>query len=207
MFVYLIVNNFSNNVYVGITRVSLRRRFSSHKSAATRGHRNSKLYDAMRAYGVNNFSIHLLKVCASEEELLQAEKEYVARYRTLLGSTYNILDGGEPYFPITDKEAWRLKLKKARVGKTPAKGMKHTQQNKQLFSQVSRKYWDSQSTYNKHEVTKLSFREATQMYGISKTHYYRLKRSINGQGLTNPVEQSQTEWDNQSTSDSVVGRA
>lgn len=175
MFVYLIRNNISGNVYVGITRTSLKRRFNSHKSNSRRGNK-SKLYDAMRSYGTENFSISLLKECSSEQELLDSELQYVKYYRELLGETYNILDGGESYFPITDKDSWRAKLKVARAGRTPAKGMKHSLDNRELFSRVSREYWDSRETYNPEEIVKLPFKEAKNKYGISKTHYYRLKR-------------------------------
>lgn len=88
---------------------------------------------------------------------------------------YNILDGGTSYFPIKDKEEWLRKMKVGRIGKTPALGMKHTEENKKLFSKVSREYWDSQYTYDRSEIIKLSFKEAKLKFGISKTHYYRIR--------------------------------
>lgn len=179
MYVYLIENTESGTVYVGITRNSIEQRFTNHKSAARAGKRYSALYDAMRSYGFDKFSIRLLKVCVDETDLLESEKFYVNYYRELHGKTYNILDGGQTYFPIVDKEAWRRKLKKARTGKKPALGMKHSDKNKELFKKVSKDYWSSQDTYNADEVTALPFSEAHRKYGISKTHYYRLKRLNN----------------------------
>ena len=177
MYVYLITNEISNGVYVGITRTSLARRFSAHKNSAKSG-KKSILYDAMREYGFENFSISLLHSCKSEEELLNSEIYYISYYRELLGKTYNILDGGEAYFPIVDKDAWKSKLRSARVGKTPAKGMKHSLDNRELFKKVSQEYWNTQETYDESLVTKLPFAEANKLYRISKTHYYRLKKSL-----------------------------
>jgi group I intron endonuclease len=184
MYVYLITNNKSNSVYVGITRTSLDRRFSAHKWAAKHG-KKSILYSAMREYGIENFSISLLKHCDSEEELLNSEIHYVSYFRELLGKTYNILDGGEPYFPIVDKDSWKAKLRSARAGRTPAKGMKHSLENRELFKKVSREYWSTQSTYDESLVVKLSFAEAHKLYNISKTHYYRLKNKHTKQAGNN----------------------
>jgi group I intron endonuclease len=178
MYVYLVRNELTGSVYVGITRSSLKVRWKSHKSSSKRG-KKLKLYDAMRKYGFENFSISILKTCESEDDLLASEKYYVKYYRDLLGDTYNILDGGESYFPINDVSDWKNKLKKARVGKTPAKGMKHSLENRELFSKVSKDYWNSQETYNSEEIVKLTFKEANTKYSISKTHYYRLKKSMN----------------------------
>lgn len=178
MYVYLITNEVSGSVYVGITRTSIKRRFSAHKCAAKRGVKQSILYDAMRSYGVDNFSIRVLEECPTEEDMLKLEYEYIEYYRELLGSTYNVLDGGITYFPIKDKDAWKSKLRKARVGRKPAKGMKHSSENKVLFSKVSREYWDTQETYDAVEVVKYSFKEAAHRFGISKTHYYRLKKRL-----------------------------
>jgi predicted DNA-binding protein (UPF0251 family) len=52
--------------------------------------------------------------------------------------------------------------------------MTHSEENKRLFSEVSKAYWDTQQTYKIDDVCTLSFRQAHEQYGISKTHYYRL---------------------------------
>jgi hypothetical protein len=57
--------------------------------------------------------------------------------------------------------------------------MKHSEENKKLFSEVSNKYWNSQDTYNSNEILKYGFTKANKIFGISKTHYYRLRKKIN----------------------------
>ena len=78
------------------------------------------------------------------------------------------------------KKRWIDNLKRGRVGKKPALGMRHTRENRQLFSRVSREYWDNQDTYidNAEDILKLSHREAKKVFGISTTHYYRLKKMV-----------------------------
>ena len=73
---------------------------------------------------------------------------------------------------------WKTKIREARKGRTPALGMKHTEENKKLFKQVSLDYWSTQNTYDKNakEILQLSHKEAKEQFGISTTHYYRLKK-------------------------------
>lgn len=174
MYLYKIVNTKNENVYVGITRTSIYNRWKAHKSAARRGVK-SMLYDAMRSYGIEVFKIEVIAEFNNEQELLQAEKDMIAYYRNLLGKTYNILDGGESHFPIKDKEEWRLKMIKGRQGKKPALGMKHTEENKRKFGEFGKLRWDLYGRYPE-EVLDYSFSEAHKKFGISKTHYYRLRK-------------------------------
>lgn len=91
-------------------------------------------------------------------------------------------NGGEGGFvvPAEKINSWKEKLSKARKGRQPALGMKHTEENKKLFSEVSKKYWDENRIYSPEEIRKFSsFKEANRATGISKTHYYRIKRALN----------------------------
>lgn len=54
MIIYKITNKINGKVYIGQTTDSLSRRKSGHIQAATSGSK-SKLYSAMRKYGVENF--------------------------------------------------------------------------------------------------------------------------------------------------------
>lgn len=133
----------------------------------------------MRSYGVEKFEIKILQTFNTKKELEQAEYDTIRRLRDEGANLYNILDGGTSYFPIKDKDAWRAKLRKARVGRKPSLGMKHTDENKKFFAKVSRKYWDTQDTYDGEEIVKYPLTQAMEKFGISKTHYYRFKRKSN----------------------------
>lgn len=170
---YEIRNTINTTVYVGITRSSIKQRWSSHKWAAKVG--ISPLYLAMRKHGIENFSIHLIAEFGEESKLQLAERTRIQQQRAQT-SCYNVLDGGESYFPIKDKVAWKEKLRAARVGRKPALGMTHSEENKKVFSECGKVRWDKYGRYPANTMT-LAFKEAKTAYGISKTHYYRLKKA------------------------------
>lgn len=181
MYLYEIRNTESNSVYVGITRSSLDQRFRSHKHSAKSGAK-TPLYDSIRAKGFDKFTINLVKVCLTEEELLASEKDLIQQHR-LSGKCYNILDGGAAYFPIKDWDKQKLKLRASRAGRKPALGMSHTEDNKKLFSQFGKMRWDIYGRYPK-DVISYSFVVANKMFGISKTHFYRLRKLAESNALS-----------------------
>lgn len=208
-YAYLIINNVNKKVYVGIT-ISPRERWLRHQSnsrneASVRG-KGTYLYNAMRKYGIENFSFEIVKEFEDEIECGDYEANTISFFRANGIPNYNLHDGGTlghrmlPDNPKWDQwlsnlkeakeafkedtvayEAWRDKLKEQRKGRTPSLGMKHTDETKQNASEVSNKYWDTQETFardsNKVEaILALSHREAKKQFGISTTHYYRLKK-------------------------------
>lgn len=183
MYLYKIINNISDSIYIGITRSSLGTRWSAHKWCCKRGIK-TPLYDSMRSKGIDEFRIEIISTFQTTEELEKAEKDTIKQLREQGTKVYNILDGGASYFPIRNKEEWKIKLREKRVGKKPALGMNHTAENKELFVKVAREYWDTQNTYPTEEIIKHSFKEAKLKFGISKTHYYRLKKT----GLSCPIK-------------------
>jgi group I intron endonuclease len=181
MYLYEIRNTESNSVYVGITRTSLEQRFRCHKNAAKRGVK-TPLYDSIRSKSFNKFTINLVKVCTTEEELLQSEKDLIEHHRNSV-KCYNILDGGAAYFPIKDWDEQKRKLRLARAGRKPALGMAHTEENKKLFSEFGKMRWDIYGRYPK-DVTKHRFVDANKLFGISKTHFYRLRKLAEANDLS-----------------------
>ena len=182
MYLYEIRNTANNAVYVGITRSSLAARWRAHKSASKRGVK-SILYDAMRSIGFDKFYITEISKFDNEKNLLQAEKDLIKFHRQSSEKCYNILDGGEAYFPIKDWDVHKAKLRIARAGRKPALGMQHTEDNKKKFSDFGKMRWDIHGRYP-NDVVDYSFIEASKKFGISKTHYYRLRK------LANPNEVS-----------------
>jgi len=177
MYLYKVVNTISGSIYIGITKNAVNKRFNSHKCAAKRGDKN-KFYDAIRSYGINNFELKILNSYSNIEELYKAERNTIKCFKQAGYNLYNILEGGASYFPIVDKEAWKAKLKQKRKGRKPSLGMKHTKENKRLFSKVSNKYWKDNKLYDENEIVKYSFKEAKEKFGISKTHYYRIRKHL-----------------------------
>lgn len=173
VFVYKIINSVNDKEYLGITK-NVQLRWNSHVCSSKT--KNTPLYTAMRKYGVDQFSLQVICICPDWEYACDVEIKLIAASSSL----YNLAAGGEGGFFIPEEQiaTWKEKLSKARQGRKPAEGMRHTEENKKLFAEVSRKYWETQPTYNAEEVVKHSFKEAKNLFGISKTHYYRLKRSM-----------------------------
>lgn len=176
-FIYCIVNNISGSMYIGQTSQSITRRFYEHKHNAYVLQKKTKLYDAMRKYKEDAFYILELESVETKEQSNQSETSHIIESKILGIELYNMTDGGEGGFVVPPEklEDWKLKLSVARKGRKPALGMKHTEENKKLFSQVSLAYWEDNRIYTINQIVEAgSFKKAKELYGISKTHYYRL---------------------------------
>ncbi len=171
--VYKIINTQNNKIYFGITRTSLQKRFSSHIYSSKS--KNTPLYAAIRKYGLDKFSIIPILYCDSWEYACELEKGLIKTHTNI----YNLASGGEGGFCIPNIEAWKKKLSIKRIGRRPALGMKHSQENKSYFSGCGKRRWDIYGRYDKDQILKLGFTEANKEYGISKTHYYRLRNKSN----------------------------
>lgn len=169
---YKIINQINNKYYIGMTKQSLQKRFSQHKESAKT--KTTYLYNAFNKYGSNNFIIELITEFKTKEECCAAEILYIS---TNLNG-YNLATGGEGGFVVQDIEAWKEKLKEARKGRKPSLGLKHSNETKEVCSQASKEYWNSVKTYNWEEIKNYSHREAKEKFGISTTHYYRLKKQF-----------------------------
>jgi group I intron endonuclease len=173
MYLYQIVNTVSRNKYYGIT-VNFKQRWYSHRQM--RG--KTPLYDAMRSYGREAFKLEVIDE-GPEELMAQKEIELIASDP----NCYNLHLGGHIGFDVTTKEPevveeWKSKLREKRKGRTPALGLWHTDETKRLCGVYSKLRWDAYGRYPADIVT-LSFKAAKEKYGISKTHYYRLRRTYN----------------------------
>lgn len=176
--VYAIINKQSGRKYYGITK-NFKRRMASHKYAALSGSYKSPIYDSIRSYGWDGFDKVILHEGLSPEQAGKIEIDLIAND----DKCYNLHLGGKIGFdarllPEERVANWKAAMKKARQGRTPAKGMKHSEENKKVFADVSRKYWDSQETYDPVQVCSVPFREASKLYGVSKTHYHRLRKRL-----------------------------
>lgn len=173
MYLYQIVNSVSGTKYYGITK-NPRARMYSHKYHHSRS--KTPLYDAMKKYGFAKFTMQILA---------EGPDEYIAQKEIDLIKSdpmcYNLHHGGHIGFDVTTKDAkaveeWKAKLRAARKGKKPTLGMKHTEDTKRLCGKYGKLRWDVYGRYPA-EVLGYSFSEASKRYGISRTHYYRLRKA------------------------------
>ena len=91
--VYVVRNERDGKEYVGVTINPLWMRFAGHKRAALVG-RKAKLYNAMRAHGAENFSIHLVRNDARSFAELQDQEAHEIAKRGAIKNGYNVSPGG-----------------------------------------------------------------------------------------------------------------
>lgn len=171
---YRIANTRSGRSYIGMTKVGYKRRFVQHLSAAKRGVK-SPLYDAIRSYGKDLFVVELIEEVDTKQECCEKEIALISAEQNL----YNLASGGEGGFVISNVEEWKQKLREKRKGRRPALGMKHTDENKKFFSECSKR---RKLLYD--VALPDTFKEANTLYGISKTHYYRLVKRAKASDLS-----------------------
>lgn len=175
MFLYEWRNKASGRSYYGITR-HIARRMASHRFAVNQGNK-TPFYDAVRSYDWDGFDFYVLSE-GSEIGIALLEQQCIAYDDTC----YNLHQGGHIGFDVTTKDAvsvelWKTKLRAAREGKTPAAGMTHTEETKRLCGEYGKARWDKYGRYP-NEVLDYGFAEANRKFGISKTHYYRLRKAV-----------------------------
>lgn len=89
--IYIIINKVNNKVYIGQTTQTFKKRISAHNSALHRGS-NTKLYKAIREYGVCNFEAKIIEKC-DDKDLNDREKYYIDKYDSFKNG-YNSNRGG-----------------------------------------------------------------------------------------------------------------
>ena len=91
-YIYQIINDINDKIYVGKTEFSIEKRFKEHCQDAFR-ERNEKrpLYSAMRKYGVEHFHIELIEKTDKPEE---RERYWIEQKRSFKNG-YNATLGGD----------------------------------------------------------------------------------------------------------------
>lgn len=175
-YLYVIKNKISGTPYFGITS-NPKQRWYTHTHCARNTSLKSPIYDAMRSYGIDNFGMTILEQSEDAQYIAQREIELIACSE----KSYNLHSGGHIGFDVRTKgkeatDSWIAKMKIARAGRRPALGMKHSEENKKIFSECGKARWDKYGRYPE-KVLEYGFTEAKRKFGISKTHYYRLRKA------------------------------
>jgi group I intron endonuclease len=180
-YIYCIINSITGSMYIGQTSKDISRRYYEHNHNAYTLNKKNKLYDAIRKYGKDTFYVVELETVTTKTQANLSEILYIEQCQQLGINLYNMTKGGDGGFVVPEEKLveWKEKLSLARQGRQPALGMKHTEENKKLFSEVSNKYWNEHRKYTTEQIISAgSFKTANELYGISKTHYYRLIKRV-----------------------------
>ena len=92
--IYKIENKINGKVYIGQS-INIKIRWQQHKREANCNRRNAPLYNALRKYGLDNFTFEVLEEC-SQELLNEKEIFWIAHYKSNdRDFGYNVLAGGQ----------------------------------------------------------------------------------------------------------------
>jgi group I intron endonuclease len=108
--IYKITNKENGLIYIGCTISSLKKRFSEHLYRCFKTDYKSKLYNSMKKYGQENFTIELIEEC-DLSIIYETEKKYIKQYDSYtngLNSTF----GGEGCLGYTHSPEIRQKISK-----------------------------------------------------------------------------------------------
>lgn len=95
-FIYKIINDINNKIYVGKTHGSIEKRFQEHcRAINSRKTEKRPLYSAMNKYGIEHFHIELVEETNEPEE----QEQYWIKYYDSYHNGYNATLGGDgrPY--------------------------------------------------------------------------------------------------------------
>jgi group I intron endonuclease len=96
MIIYKITNTIDGKIYIGKTTTKLRVRWSGHKSSHKKLNETTKLYNAMRKHGVENFKIEQIDSANNLRDLKEKEYYWIDELNSTKDEIgYNIQYGNE----------------------------------------------------------------------------------------------------------------
>lgn len=94
MQIYVITNTINDKKYIGQTRCGLKARWRAHKYNALTRKENTYLYNSIRKYGIEYFTMDEIDTADNLEKLNKLESHYIKKFNTMtLG--YNLTSGGD----------------------------------------------------------------------------------------------------------------
>jgi group I intron endonuclease len=106
--IYKITNKENGLIYIGCTINSLEKRFGEHLSRCFSSTHKSKLYNSIKKYGQENFTIELIEEC-DLSVIYETEKKYVEQYDSY-NNGLNSTIGGEGCLGYTHSSEIRQKI-------------------------------------------------------------------------------------------------
>ena len=94
MVIYKITNKINGKSYIGQTVQRLSDRYYRHKRNAFKDNYNTPLYNAMRKYGINNFTVEEIGGANNITELNYQEFLLIYKNDTMVPNGYNLKEGG-----------------------------------------------------------------------------------------------------------------
>lgn len=176
-YIYCITNNVNGKQYIGQTKRNNITRLKEHFQIAENTRKNLHLYNAIRKYGRENFSITILKDGLVEDDLDKWEMYYIGLYDTFNNGYNNTVGGGgvrgyhhtdETKRKISDHNNPKAYTKeRAEKISFANKGKKKSvEHRKKLSESAKQRVGIKNPFYGKHhsDKTKLVLHEANKLY-------------------------------------------
>ena len=171
--IYMVVNMINHKKYIGQSK-NIKKRFQSHHLVDYKNENNcnynTKFYQAIRKYGIDNFEVIVLQLC-KEEELDDLEIKFIKEFDTFKNG-YNSTEGGQFWSPNIHSEEIEAKRQKTR------------EKNKSLMSEnhpraklTNQQVWDIRQRYIDGESIKDIYQDFKDLYSSQQT----FKRIVLGQ--------------------------
>lgn len=132
-YIYCFTNLINQKKYIGSTINKPNIRYNQHLYNAFHQDSNKyqyPLYQAIRKYGIENFSYEILaEVNCSEEEIRKLEKQYIHQYDTISPNGYNQTD--DTIHPINATESYQ---KMSETKRELAKSVAHVDDNDNIIT-------------------------------------------------------------------------
>jgi group I intron endonuclease len=146
--IYKIINGVNNKVYIGCTVTSLEKRYYEHLYRCFKTDYKSKLYNSIKKYGEENFTIELIEEC-DIDKIYEIEKKYIVEYDSFKNGLNSTL-GGEGCLGYIHSPEIRRKISKATKEGNSHKGKTYEtlygengESEKERRRDSVKKYWDS----------------------------------------------------------------
>lgn len=105
-YIYKIINNINNKIYIGQTSRSIESRWKEHIIDSQNPDKQTYLYKAFNKYGIENFSIEEI-IEAPQSELDELEIYYIKQYDSY-NNGYNMTLGGSSHRIYNADEIYKL---------------------------------------------------------------------------------------------------
>lgn len=131
-----VITSPSKKQYVGITGLTIKRRWKDHICSANEG-RKYAISCAIRKYGKDNFKIKTIKTNVPKNQISNLEKKHIEKLNTLFPNGYNIAEGG--LYEVTWNEE-RLK-KQSHMASVNNKKRFEDPEEKEKQKKIADKQW------------------------------------------------------------------
>ena len=164
--IYVVTNLVNNKKYIGQS-VNIRRRFKSHHLVdycnINNCNYNTKFYQAIRKYGIDNFKVEILELCEDIKKLDEKEIKYIEQFDTFKNG-YNSTKGGQSWSENIHSKETEEKRKQTRL-----KNQSLMSENHPRAKLTNQEVWDIRQRYIDGESVLDIYQDFKHLYSNKET--------------------------------------